>query len=67
VESDNVATTAVSAATVSNKVTLVMTTAIRYVERKTVRARIVCRIKNYRWPSAAAQDGERADAVLTKD
>ena len=41
--------------------------AMRYVERNPVRARMVRRSENYRWSSAAAHCGERADAVLTKD
>jgi putative transposase len=41
--------------------------AIRYVERNPVRARMVRRAENYRWSSAAAHCGLRADSVLTKD
>jgi putative transposase len=41
--------------------------AIRYVERNPVRAHLVRRAENYRWSSAAAHCGLRADAVLTKE
>jgi putative transposase len=41
--------------------------AIRYVERNPVRARMVRRAENYRWSSAAAHCGLRADSVLTRD
>ena len=41
--------------------------AIRYVERNPVRARMVRRAENYRWSSAAAHCGPKADSVLTKD
>ncbi|MGH9554865.1 MAG: transposase [Terriglobales bacterium] len=44
-----------------------MWAAIRYVERNPVRARIVRRSENYRWSSAAAHCGLKADAVLTTD
>ena len=41
--------------------------AIRYVERNPVRARMVRRAENYRWSSAAAHCGLKADPVLTTD
>jgi putative transposase len=42
-------------------------TAIRYVERNPVRARMVRRAENYRWSSAAAHCGLKPDGVLTKE
>jgi putative transposase len=39
--------------------------AIRYVERNPVRAGIVARAEHYRWSSAAAHCGLRADVLLT--
>lgn len=42
-------------------------TAIRYVERNPVRARLVRRGENYPWSSAAAHCGLKADSVLTAD
>jgi putative transposase len=41
--------------------------AIRYVERNPVRARLVRRAENYRWSSAPAHCGLRADSVLTSE
>ena len=41
--------------------------AIHYVERNPVRARMVRGAENYRWSSAAAPCGLRADSVLTKE
>jgi REP-associated tyrosine transposase len=42
-------------------------TAIRYVERNPVRAGLARRAEEYRWSSAAAHCGPRADPVLTTD
>ena len=39
--------------------------AIRYVERNPVRAKMVRKVENYAWSSAAAHCGLRSDAVLT--
>ena len=41
--------------------------AVRYVERNPVRAGLVRRAKAYRWSSAAAHCGERADALISSD
>jgi putative transposase len=40
-------------------------TAVRYVERNPVRARLVARAEEYPWSSAAAHCGLRADGLLT--
>ncbi|MBM3573286.1 MAG: transposase [Alphaproteobacteria bacterium] len=39
--------------------------ALRYVERNSVRARLVRRAENYLWSSAGAHCGRRADKLLT--
>lgn len=41
--------------------------AVRYVERNPVRAKIVARAEEYRWSSAAAHCGLKADSVLTRE
>jgi len=40
--------------------------AVRYVERNSVRARMVRKAQNYRWSSAAVHCGLRTDPVLTR-
>lgn len=41
--------------------------AIRYVERNPVRAGLVCRAEDYRWSSAAARCGMRANGLLSSE
>lgn len=40
--------------------------AVRYVERNPVRAKIVRKAENYRWSSASAHCGLKADSLLTR-